>query len=86
MLDEAIPSSLLIRKRVSEDRSVSWTTSLELAMSSTPDPLDLQCVVTLAETLSFTETAKRLHMTQPGITARINRVEKNHGYKRRRAW
>jgi DNA-binding transcriptional LysR family regulator len=44
-------------------------------------PLDLQCAVTLAEMLNFTETAKRLHMTQPGVTARINRVEKNHGYK-----
>jgi len=50
-------------------------------MSSIPDPLDLQCVVTLAETLNFTEAARRLHMTQPGVTARINRVEKNHGYK-----
>ncbi len=50
-------------------------------MPSLPDPLDLQCVVILAETLSFTETAKRLHMTQPGVTARINRVEANHGYK-----
>ncbi len=43
------------------------------------DVLDLECVVTLAETLSFTETAKRLHMTQPGVTARINKVEKNEG-------
>jgi Bacterial regulatory helix-turn-helix protein, lysR family len=41
-------------------------------MSSTPDPPDLQCVVTLAETLSFTETAKRLNMTQPGVSANIN--------------
>jgi len=50
-------------------------------MSSDPDPLDLQCVVVLAETLNFTETAKRLHMTQPGVTARINKVEKSRGYK-----
>ncbi len=50
-------------------------------MALIPDPLDLQCVVTLAETLNFTEAARRLHMTQPGVTARINRVEKNHGYK-----
>ncbi|MBB6147340.1 DNA-binding transcriptional LysR family regulator [Silvibacterium bohemicum] len=50
-------------------------------MPSSPDPLDLQCAVTLAETLSFTDTANRLHMTQPGVTARINRVEKNLGYK-----
>jgi DNA-binding transcriptional LysR family regulator len=50
-------------------------------MLSNPGPLDLQCVVTLAETLSFTETAKRLHMTQPGVTARINRIEKDHGYR-----
>ncbi len=45
------------------------------------DVLDLQCVVTLAETLNFTETAKRLHMTQPGVTARINKVEKYRGYR-----
>ena len=45
------------------------------------DVRDLQCVITLAETFNFTETAKRLHMTQPGVTARINKVEKNHGYK-----
>jgi len=50
-------------------------------MSSTPDPLDLQCVVTLAETLSFTETAKRLNMTQPGVTAHINKIERTQGYK-----
>lgn len=42
---------------------------------------DLQCVVTLAETLNFTDTAERLHMTQPGVTAHINKVENNHGYK-----
>jgi DNA-binding transcriptional LysR family regulator len=45
------------------------------------DVRDLQCVITLAETLNFTETARRLNMTQPGVTARINKVEKNHGYK-----
>ena len=45
------------------------------------DVLDLQCAVLLAETLNFTETAKYLHMTQPGVTARINKVEKNHGYR-----
>lgn len=45
------------------------------------DVLDLQCVVVLAETLNFTETAKRLHMTQPGITAHINKVEKSRGYR-----
>src|SRR5579862_270708 len=45
------------------------------------DVRDLQCVVMLAETLNFTETAERLHMTQPGVTAHINKVEKNHGYK-----
>ncbi len=43
--------------------------------------LDLQCVVVLAETLNFTETARHLHMTQPGVTAHINRVEKNQGYR-----
>ncbi|MGH9445111.1 MAG: LysR family transcriptional regulator, partial [Terriglobia bacterium] len=54
----------------------------ELAMPSNPEPLDLRCIVTLAETLSFTETAKlRLHMTQPGVTARVNKVEKDHGYR-----
>lgn len=42
---------------------------------------DLQCVVTLAETLNFTETAERLYMTQPGVTARISRVERIHGYR-----
>jgi DNA-binding transcriptional LysR family regulator len=42
---------------------------------------DLQCVITVADTLNFTETANRLHMTQPGVTARINKVEKTHGYK-----
>jgi LysR family hydrogen peroxide-inducible transcriptional activator len=45
------------------------------------DIRDLQCVVVLAETLNFTETAKRLHMTQPGVTARINKVEKNEECK-----
>jgi DNA-binding transcriptional LysR family regulator len=45
------------------------------------DVLDLQCTVTLAETLSFTETAKRLHMTQPGVTAHINKVERRRGYR-----
>jgi DNA-binding transcriptional LysR family regulator len=45
------------------------------------DVLDLECVVMLAETLNFTETARRLHMTQPGLTARINKVEKYRGYK-----
>ncbi len=45
------------------------------------DVLDLQCIVVLAETLNFTETARRLHMTQPGVTARINKVEKNHEYR-----
>ncbi len=45
------------------------------------DVLDLQCIVVLAETLNFTETARRLHMTQPGVTARINKVEKNHDYR-----
>lgn len=45
------------------------------------DVLDLQCVVVLAETLNFTATAQRLHMTQPGLTARINKVEKYPGYK-----
>jgi DNA-binding transcriptional LysR family regulator len=50
-------------------------------MSSTPDPFDLQCVVTVAETLSFTEAAKRLNTTQPAVTTRINKVERNHGYR-----
>ncbi len=50
-------------------------------MLSTPDPLDLQCVVTLAETLNVTETAKRLNMTQPGVSAHINKVERRLGYK-----
>jgi LysR family hydrogen peroxide-inducible transcriptional activator len=45
------------------------------------DVRDLQCVVMLAESLNFTETAKRLHMTHPGLTARINKVENNHGSK-----
>jgi DNA-binding transcriptional LysR family regulator len=45
------------------------------------DVLDLQCVVMLAETLNFTKTAQRLHMTQPGLTARINKVERYRGYK-----
>jgi LysR family hydrogen peroxide-inducible transcriptional activator len=45
------------------------------------DVLDLQCVVMLAETLNFTETAKRLNMTQPGVTVRINKVEKYRGYR-----
>jgi DNA-binding transcriptional LysR family regulator len=52
-----------------------------MAMIDQLDVLDLQCVVTLAETLSFTETAKRLHMTQPGVTAHINKVEKGRGYR-----
>jgi len=43
--------------------------------------LDLKCVVVLAETLNFTETAKRLYMAQPGVTARVNKVEKNQEYK-----
>jgi DNA-binding transcriptional LysR family regulator len=45
------------------------------------DVFDLECVVMLAETLNFMETARRLHMTQPGLTARINKVEKYRGYK-----
>jgi len=45
------------------------------------DVFDLRCVVVLAETLNFTATAQRLHMTQPGLTARINKVEKYRGYK-----
>lgn len=45
------------------------------------DVLDLQCVVVLAETLNFSETAKRLNMTQPGVTAHINKVEKSRGYR-----
>jgi DNA-binding transcriptional LysR family regulator len=45
------------------------------------DMLDLECVVMLAETLNFTETAQRLHMTQPGLTARINKVEKSRECK-----
>ncbi|MCU1322216.1 MAG: LysR family transcriptional regulator [Acidobacteriaceae bacterium] len=45
------------------------------------DILDLQCVVVLAETLNFTETARRLNMTQPGVTTRLNKVERNREYK-----
>ena len=45
------------------------------------DVRDLECIVTLAETFNFTETARHLHMTQPGVTARVNKIEKNHGYK-----
>jgi antitoxin component HigA of HigAB toxin-antitoxin module len=50
-------------------------------MSSDPDQLDLEWIVTLAETLNFTETARRLHMTQPGVTARVGKVERNRGYR-----
>jgi len=42
---------------------------------------DLQCIVMLAETLNFTETAERLYMTQPGLTARITKAEKTYGYR-----
>lgn len=52
-----------------------------MAIIDQVDVLDLQCVVMLAETLSFTETAERLHMTQPGVTARISKVEKRRGYR-----
>lgn len=45
------------------------------------DIRDLQCMVIVAETLNFTEAAKRLYMTQPGVTARVNKVEKNLGYR-----
>lgn len=45
------------------------------------DVLDLQCVVMLAETLNPTGTAQRMHMTQPGLTARIYKVEKSRECK-----
>jgi DNA-binding transcriptional LysR family regulator len=45
------------------------------------DIRDLQCMVMVAETLNFTVAAKRLYMTQPGVTARVSKVEKNLEYK-----
>lgn len=43
------------------------------------NPDFLKTFLTLAETKHFTETAKRLHMTQPGVSQHIKKVEEYFG-------
>lgn len=45
------------------------------------DAHQLNVFLVAAETLNFTETAKRLHMTQPSISQHIKAIEKNFGCK-----
>ena len=45
------------------------------------DAHQLNVFIVAAETLNFTETAKRLHMTQPSISQHIKAIEKNFGCK-----
>lgn len=40
----------------------------------------MRCFLTLAESLSFTETAKRLYMTQQGVSKHIANIEKKMGF------
>lgn len=40
----------------------------------------IRCFLTLAETLSFTETAKRLYMTQQGVSKNISQTEEELGF------
>lgn len=42
---------------------------------------DLKLFINLSETLSFSQTAKNLHMTQPGVTHTINKLEQSLGFK-----
>jgi DNA-binding transcriptional LysR family regulator len=43
------------------------------------DLVDLQAVVTLAETLHFGRAADRLHVSQPALSKRIRRIEQEIG-------
>lgn len=45
------------------------------------DAHQLNVFLVAAETLNFTETAKRLHMTQPSVSQHIKAIEKNFGCK-----
>ena len=41
------------------------------------DEKDIQILLTLAEHQNLTRTAERLYMTQPALTSRIQRLEKD---------
>ncbi|MBI9045610.1 MAG: LysR family transcriptional regulator [Anaerolineaceae bacterium] len=43
------------------------------------DAYQLNIFLVGAETLNFTETAKRLHMTQPSVSQHVKAIEKNFG-------
>ncbi len=42
---------------------------------------DLKLFINLSETLSFSQTAKNLHITQPAVTHTINKLEQELGFK-----
>lgn len=42
---------------------------------------DLKLFINLSETLSFSQTAKNLHVTQPAVTHTINKLEVELGFK-----
>ena len=45
------------------------------------NPLWLQTFCTLVEAQHFTQTAQRLHMTQPGVSQHIHKLEQQLGHK-----
>lgn len=48
-------------------------------MTTTVDPRQLECFVVVAEELNLGRAALRLHMTQPPLTRRIQRLEREVG-------
>jgi DNA-binding transcriptional LysR family regulator len=79
--EAAFPEGPYLREGAADVDLAEPCRGVAMATIDQMDIRDLQCVVTLAETLNFTETANRLNTTQPAITIRINKVERNHGYK-----
>ena len=41
----------------------------------------VRCFLTLCDTLSFTETAKRMYMTQQSVSKYIAKLEEDLGYR-----